>query len=303
MNAWIYAVLQAAVGASSPIPQVRLWHLKWQSAKQAARGERMRSLLDGAEGQAREHRKWLSVGGGARDGISDACGQDKLKALAARLNMSDATSSPRDSILAGLSTIATYDMAWDMLLGSTAGLTRKSFLAIRHMEDAVNKVARAAFYRASYYYRGLSVLELEGICSGKILPGPVYSFVSLSADPVEAIRFASNVVSHPFITNAVLAIDAHMARTLGAVPAIYSLASDVLDLRSSSEAIHRTFPLRYAYELQAHFAPKWPRGSAAMARSVVTLSDPLSIASRLARELSVPCIPHTALFPAMERCA
>ena len=302
MHAWIYAVLRATMGASSPIPQVRLWHLKWQSARQAAAGVQMSRLLDGIKAQAQEHREWLSEGGGAWDGISAACGKKRLDALSARLGLG-ALASPRDAILAGLSTVATYGTTWDMLLESTAGSARRGFLAIRQMEDAVNRIAQDAFYRASYYYRGLSIVELEAICSGKILPGPAYSFVSLSADPVAAMRFAANLSNRPYITHVVLAIDAHMARKLGAIPAVYSIASDVVDLRSRSESISRTFQLRYAYELQAHFAHKWPHGSAAMAKSVITLLDPLSVASRLAREMSVPCVPYRDLVPAIARHA
>jgi len=302
VNAWIYAVLRATMGASSPIPQVRLWHLKWQSARQAAAGVQMSRLLDGIKAQAQEHREWLSEGGGAWDGISAACGKKRLDALSARLGLG-ALASPRDAILAGLSTVATYGTTWDMLLESTAGSARRGFLAIRQMEDAVNRIAQDAFYRASYYYRGLSIVELEAICSGKILPGPAYSFVSLSADPVAAMRFAANLSNRPYITHVVLAIDAHMARKLGAIPAVYSIASDVVDLRSRSESISRTFQLRYAYELQAHFAHKWPHGSAAMAKSVITLLDPLSVASRLAREMSVPCVPYRDLVPVIARQA
>lgn len=302
MNAWIYAVLRATMGASSPIPQVRLWHLKWQSARQAAAGVQMSRLLDGIKAQAQEHREWLSEGGGAWDGISAACGKKRLDALSARLGLG-ALASPRDAILAGLSTVATYGTTWDMLLESTAGSARRGFLAIRQMEDAVNRIAQDAFYRASYYYRGLSIVELEAICSGKILPGPAYSFVSLSADPVAAMRFAANLSNRPYITHVVLAIDAHMARKLGAIPAVYSIASDVVYLRSRSESISRTFQLRYAYELQAHFAHKWPHGSAAMAKSVITLLDPLSVASRLAREMSVPCVPYRDLVPVIARHA
>jgi len=290
------------MGASSPIPQVRLWHLKWQSARQAAAGVQMSRLLDGIKAQAQEHREWLSEGGGAWDGISAACGKKRLDALSARLGLG-ALASPRDAILAGLSTVATYGTTWDMLLESTAGSARRGFLAIRQMEDAVNRIAQDAFYRASYYYRGLSIVELEAICSGKILPGPAYSFVSLSADPVAAMRFAANLSNRPYITHVVLAIDAHMARKLGAIPAVYSIASDVVDLRSRSESISRTFQLRYAYELQAHFAHKWPHGSAAMAKSVITLLDPLSVASRLAREMSVPCVPYRDLVPVIARHA
>ncbi|RNJ72695.1 MAG: hypothetical protein EB832_03235 [Thaumarchaeota archaeon S14] len=290
------------MGASSPIPQVRLWHLKWQSARQAAAGVQMSRLLDGIKAQAQEHREWLSEGGGAWDGISAACGKKRLDALSARLGLG-ALASPRDAILAGLSTVATYGTTWDMLLESTAGSARRGFLAIRQMEDAVNRIAQDAFYRASYYYRGLSIVELEAICSGKILPGPAYSFVSLSADPVAAMRFAANLSNRPYITHVVLAIDAHMARKLGAIPAVYSIASDVVDLRSRSESISRTFQLRYAYELQAHFAHKWPHGSAAMAKSVITLLDPLSVASRLAREMSVPCVPYRDLVPVIARQA
>lgn len=193
--------------------------------------------------------------------------------------------------------------AFCRLAALAAGSARRGFLAIRQMEDAVNRIAQDAFYRASYYYRGLSIVELEAICSGKILPGPAYSFVSLSADPVAAMRFAANLSNRPYITHVVLAIDAHMARKLGAIPAVYSIASDVVDLRSRSESISRTFQLRYAYELQAHFAHKWPHGSAAMAKSVITLLDPLSVASRLAREMSVPCVPYRDLVPVIARHA
>jgi len=84
------------------------------------------------------------------------------------------------------------------------------------MEDVINKVAQAAFYRAAYYYRGLSVLELESICSGKIRPGPFYPFVSMSADPAIAVRFALGNSYLASVPDIVLAVDSHMARLLGA---------------------------------------------------------------------------------------
>jgi len=298
VNAWFYAVLQAAMGASSPIPRVRLWHLRWQSAKQAAAGAQVRRLLDGMAAQAREHREWLSGGGGAWDGISAACGKGRLDALATRLGMSATDGSPRDVILAGLSTVATYNTTWDMLLGSAAGMARKNFLAIRNVEDAVNRIVRDAFQQASYYYRGLSLVELESIRSGKILPGPVYSFVSLSADLKAAIDFAFTMGIPPNFPRVVLAIDARAARALGAIPAVYSLASDVLDLRPGAESVHRTFQIRYADEIQVYFSPQWPSGSAAMARSIITVLEPPPGTTRLAKELGVPCVPYRAIFPA-----
>lgn len=232
---------------------------------------------------------------GGRRGVGwDNCRMRAGEAQGSRrsLNTSDATSSPRDIILEGLSTVATYDMAWDMLLGSTMGLTRKSLLAIRQMEDAVNKVARAAFYRASYYYRGLSVLELEGICSGKVPSGKFYPFVSMSADLAIAIRFALGNSYLAPVPDIVLAVDSHKARLLGATPATYSIASDVLNLPFNFESASRTFRLQRANELQAHFYPQWPPGSNTMTRSVITVLGTSSDAVLLARDLGVPCIPY-----------
>lgn len=284
------------MGASSPIPQLRLWDLKRQSARQAVVGVQMRRLLGGMTRQAREYSMWLSVNSGVWDEISGACGQESLKALASRLGMGSLTSSPRDIILAGLSTVSTYSITWNMLLESTTGATYRNFMAIRHMEDAVNRIAHAAFYRAAYYYRGLSIVELDAICSGNIGSGPTHTFVSLSSNLRTAIEFAF-VPSGPLSPlKVVLAIDSHAARALGATPAMYSLASDILDLRSSEEGIHRTFHLWHAHELQANFSPEWPQGSAKTAKCVLTVLETSPKVSRLARELGVPCMPYHDLL-------
>lgn len=246
---------------------------------------------------------WLSKYGGAWDGISGMCGHERIKAIAASLKMDVMTSSPREIILTGLSTVGAYKMTWDMLLRHTVGLPHKKFLAIRRMEDNVNAITRAAFYRAAYYYRGLSIVELESICSGDLLLGPVYSFVSMSANPTIALKFARYKTRSFFAPNAVLVIDSRMARSQGIVPAMYSMASDVLNLRRGAESAIRTFHMWNAFELQAHFFPKWPRSSRTMARSVITVSEPSSESERLAKVLGVPCIASSDLLPASMRMA
>lgn len=301
VNAWFAAVLQAAMGASSPIPQVRLWHLKRHSAKQATAGTQMYSLLEDIKSQMEESLHWLSKYGEAWNGISGMCGHERIRAIAAALKMDAMVSSPREIILTGLSTIDTYKMTWDMLLKHTVGITHKNFLAIQKMEDSVNAVAREAFYRAAYFYRGLSMVELEGICSGNMLLGPVYSFVSLSANPTIALEFAHYKTRSIVAPNAVLVIDSCRARSQGVVPAMYSMASDVLNLRRGAEGAERTFHMWNAFELQAHFFPKWPRAPSTMARAVITVSEPLYESKRLAKVLGVPCITSRDLFPASMR--
>lgn len=296
MNAWIYALLQATVGASSPIPQVRIWHLRQQGARQANMGEQMRMLLNEVEPRIGEYLEWLLEGSTAWDAISTACGQRKLEAFAVRLKLDTLNSSFRDVILTGLSTVATYGMTWDMLLGSTMGLTRKNLLAIRQIEDAVNRIVQNAFSRAFYFYRGLSIVELEAICLGKTLPGLIYSFVSMSVDPTIAMRFAfSNSCVTP-TPHVVLAIDAYRARMLGAVPALYSLASDILNLPASAESVNRTFQMQHATELQTNFSRQWPSASSTMAKAILTVLETPPYVRYLAKELRAPCLSYQNVF-------
>lgn len=261
----------------------------------------MYSLLEGIKGTMEESFHWLSKYGEAWGGISGMCGHDRIRALASALKMDAMNSSPREIILTGLSTVDAYKMTWDILLRHTVGITHKNFLAIRKIEDSVNAVAREAFYRAAYYYRGLSMVELESICSRNILLGPVYSFVSLSANPTVALKFARYKNRSLLAPNAVLAIDSRRARSQGIVPAMYSMASDVLNLRHGAESVKRTFHMWNAFELQCHFFPKWPRDSSTIARAIITVSGTSSESERLAKVLGVPCMASSDLFPASMR--
>lgn len=121
--------------------------------------------------------------------------------------------------------------------------------------------------------------------------------MSLSSGPLTAIKFAfEDQVKHAG-TPVVLVIDARMARQAGAVPAIYSLASDVLDLPRDEEGVSRTFPLGLAHEAQAHFPSRWPAGSGAVMVAIITALQPSSDELRRLEGTGLPMLGCLDIFP------
>jgi len=185
-------------------------------------------------------------------GIRQACG---------RAGPGPVADPPRDVFLAGLSTVSTYGLAWGLVLRHSRGADREAFLDICRMEALVNRLALRTFRSAAHYYRGQSAVETVRLCLGDAGRPMFRSFVSLSSSPVVAARFALDREGFRNGTKVVIAMDAREARKLGTAPAMYSLASDALQLRRPAESTGRTFPMRFAHELQAHFHGRWPPGS------------------------------------------
>lgn len=123
-----------------------------------------------------------------------------------------------------------------------------------------------------------------------------YSFVSLSSDPIIAMTFAAGNTIVSNTPEIILAIDASKAREMGIFPAVYSLASDVLDLPRCSESTSRTFPLKFAEELQAHFCQQWPSGSEELMVAIVTISHPTSGMRHNLEKMGLPVLSYHGLI-------
>lgn len=241
-----------------------------ESLRQAREAQRLRSMLGAMEKKVARWAAWMS-----RDDVWDrlrgACGPGEFGALAERVGLDPGTATARDVFLEALSTVSTRPMAWKLVLRLSAGADREAFVRIWRAEEDINALALQIFDGATYLYRGGSVVEAFGVHDGTVEPGRNHSFVSLSSNLAVAVKFAfNNYAMHPENT-AVVAIDAHKARKMGIVPAIYSLASDVLDLRPGKESVSRTFPISNAAEAQAHFPVMWPPGSGEAMVAIITV--------------------------------
>jgi len=197
--------------------------------------------------------------------------------------------------------VGTRDMAWDLVLRFSAGADHETFLSIWRAEEDANALARRIFYGATYFYRGGSAAETFGVSDGTVGPGRKHSFVSLSPDPTVAVQFAFTNYAEYSEKTVVMVIDAHKARKAGVVPAIYALASDVLDLRPDKEDAGRTFPMGNAREIQAHFPVIWPPGSDEAMVAIITVF-PLTPAERRKLERTgLPTVHCMDTFPPHEQ--
>lgn len=240
------------------------------------------------------YKPWIS-GDAIWETLRDACDPGLFEELAAGVGLDPAVTTARDVFLKSLSTVTTYHAAWDIVLRFSTGANRKAFLDIWNMERDVNTLARQIFRDATYLYRGQSVTETAKVNDGTVGPSMYYSFVSLSSSLIVAVGFAFGNSNYPKAA-VVLAIDAHKARSAGATPAIYSLASDVLDLRRSGEGTDRTFPMENSAELQVHFPDRWPLGSAAAMVAVITTLPPTPDDRLLLEEIGLPVLDYADLF-------
>lgn len=257
----------------------------------------MRALLAALAPRLAMRASWLMGNRGVWDGIRASCDPAGYGRLAAALGLDPAAASPRDVFLAGLSTVATYGLAWGLVLRHSRGADREAFLDICRMEAMVNRLARRIFRAARHYYRGQSVGETVMLCLGAAGWSQFRSFVSLSSSPIEAIKFASDRESPRNVAKVVIAIDAREAQKMGIFPAMYSLASDILQLRRSAEGTDRTFPMGFAYELQAHFCARWPPGSELALVAILTVL-PLEPDERNQLEVTgLPMLDSGALLP------
>lgn len=209
----------------------------------------MRALLAALGPRLAMRASWLADNGGVWDGIRDSCDPARYGRLAVSLGHDPAAAPPREVFLAGLSTVATYGLAWGLVLRHSSGAGREALLDICRMEAFVNRLARRLFRAATHYYRGQSVMETVMLCLGAAGRPMFRSFVSLSSSPTVATEFGRFMRGKYRETKVVIAIDARKAQKMGITPAMYSLASDILGLRRSDEGTDRTFPMRFAYGL------------------------------------------------------
>jgi len=207
------------------------------------------------------------------------------------------TATARDVFLEALSTVSTRAAAWDLVLRFSAGADHETFLRIWRAEEDANALARRTFYGATYLYRGGSVTETFGVHDGTVGPGRTHTFVSLSSSLTVAVKFTfTNYAEHGENTVAMV-IDAHKARKAGAIPAIYSLASDVLNLRPYKESASRTFPMGNASEAQAHFPAMWPPGSDEAMVAIITALPITPTERRKLESTGLPMLDCMDTFP------
>jgi len=82
-----------------------------------------------------------------------------------------------------------------------------------------------------------------------------------------------------------------------AIPAIYSLASDVLNLRPDKEGASRTFPMGNASEAQAHFPAMWPPGSDEAMAAIITALPITPTERRKLESTGLPMLDCMDTFP------
>jgi len=259
----------------------------------------MRDMLDTMAGRIVGHSSWFAEDG-AWDALRVACGEETFGGLAARVGLDPASATAKEVFLVALSTVDTREMAWGIAPRFSEGADHEMLLDAWRIERDVNALASQLFFAATYFYRGESVTETANVDDGSVGPAQNYSFVSLTSGPVTGTKFAFENYVRFAMTTVVLAIDARMARKAGALPAVYSLASSVLDLPRNKESADRTFPLELAHELQAHFRDRWPRGSEASMVAIITIF-PLAPDERCRLEgTGLPILSGTDIFPKNE---
>lgn len=174
----------------------------------------------------------------------------------------------RGLLLEALSTLSTYEDAWRLVLEFSPVADRARFCEIRAFEDRVNAALSQEFRLAGYFLRGLSTEEFLGAFYGMARPGPRHPLVSMTTYPLLAWEYALRSQDRYTVPHVVAVIDAVLARRLGAMSALYALASDALDLRSGEEGAGRAFLMTNAHEMQVHFDAIWPLGYGATLRAV-----------------------------------
>jgi len=271
-------------------------NLRAENLRQAREARRLRHMLDSMGKRIALYVPWLS-GDGVWDDLRDACGSLQFGALAAKMGLDPKQVTAREVFLTALSTVSARGMAWNLVLRFSTGDDHAAFLEIWRMEEEVNASVRRIFRNAKYLYRAESVNETIKIHDGTVGPALHYSFVSLSSSLLASIKFAFNDQFEYTGTPVVLVVDAHKARKAGAIPATYSMASDVLDLPRDAEGVNRTFPLGQAHELQAHFPAQWPPGSAAAMVAIITTMRPTPDELCRLEAMGIPTLSCTDIFP------
>jgi len=98
--------------------------------RQAGEGTRMRSLLADLAPALARHISWLMEDSGVWDDVRAACDPEGYERLASALGLDPEVDPPRDVFLVGLSTVATYGLAWRLVLRHSRGADREAFLDI-----------------------------------------------------------------------------------------------------------------------------------------------------------------------------
>ena len=241
-----------------------------------AQGERGAALAGRVKGRLAEfkaHAAWLD-GGMDWNRVAASCPAWKLARLAAMLGLDPWDPDRRKLFLTALTTLSTREWAWRIVLELATEDERTRLLEIRAIDDGLNGDNEQEISAAGWLCRGLGTDEFEGVCAGTVGPGDLYRIFSMTTIPEVALKFALRNLRRYRVPHVIVVLDARLVRSLGAQPAVYSLATDALRLKPWDERAGRTFRARYAYEAQAQFDLAWPTGSSRAVRAVVAVGDP-----------------------------
>ena len=240
---------------------------------QGARGAELAGRVKGRLAEFKAHAAWL-YGGMDWNRVAASCPAWKLARLAAMLGLDPRDPDRRKLFLTALTTLSTREWAWRIVLELATEDERTRLLEIRAIDDGLNEANGKEISAAGWLCRGLSTDEFEGVCGGTVGSGELYGIFSMTTIPEVALEFALRNLRKYRVPHVIVVLDASLARSLGARPAFYSLASDALDLDPQDERGDRAFKARYADEAQAQFDLVWPTGSSRAVRAVAAVGDP-----------------------------
>ena len=240
---------------------------------QGARGAELAGRVKGRLAEFKAHAAWL-YGGMDWNRVAASCPAWKLARLAAMLGPAARAYGARRLFLTALTTLSTREWAWRIVLELATEDERTRLRVIRSIDDGLNEANGQEISAVGWLCRGMSTDEFEGVCAGTVGPGVLYKIVSMTPIARVALEFALRNLRRYRVPHVIVVLDARLARSLGAQPAVYSLASDALNLKPRDERGNRAFKARYAYEAQAQFDLAWPTGSSRAVRAVAAVGDP-----------------------------
>lgn len=240
---------------------------------QGERGAALAGLVEDKRVELKAHAAWLD-GGMDWNRVAASCPAWKLARLAAMLGLDPWDPDRRKLFLTALTTLSTRKWAWRIVLELATKDERTRLRVIRSIDDMLNGANEQEISAAGWLCRGLGTDEFEGVCAGTVGPGDLYRIFSMTTIPEVALKFALRNLRRYRVPHVIVVLDARLARSLGARPAVYSLASDALDLKPRDERGNRAFKARYADEAQAQFDLAWPTGSSRAVRAVAAVGDP-----------------------------
>lgn len=257
---------------------------------QGERGAALAAWLGGMREELESHMEWLDSGVDW-EAIATSCPSSTLARLSASLGTDSGDPDSSDLFLAALTTLPTYEDAWGLALRHSAGEARARLRRIRAIEDRANGANGQEFSAAEWLCRGLGTDEFEGACAERAGPGETYGIISFTTVPRAALKFALRHTRQRSVPHAIAVLDAALARGLGARPALYSLAADVLNMEPREERAYRASKLLHADEAQAHFDQAWPRGSSLAIRAVAAVGDQSPHDLRRLERTGIPVVP------------